>query len=92
MVDGQGFVELAPVAASFAGVVADPAGDGGQGVDLYQPFPGGAVVFLGHQRQVVADRFAGGAGVLAGGGSGLVDRLFCAPVAGVKLQRGAPST
>ena len=72
LVDGHRLVHGAPGAGVLTAAVADAAAHGGEGIlplDQLQSLP---VLALGRQLQIALHRDVGGAGGLAGGGTGVV--------------------
>ena len=65
-VNGDGVIHLTAVAGRFAGVIADPAMNGGQGVLFDQGLPGRLKTAGLRQREPGLDVFSGRAGVIAG--------------------------
>ena len=66
-VDGRGFIILAAVAGSLAGVETNPPADPGEGVFQDDFFPGSDVVLLPGQDHGRLHVFAGRTGFVAGG-------------------------
>ena len=66
-VDAHGAVELGPVAAGFAGVVADAAVNCREGIVAQNGFPGGAVLAGLGEIEPSLDVLAGGQAALQGG-------------------------
>jgi hypothetical protein len=71
--DGDGCIHIGPGAGRFAGVVADPAADAGEGVLAAEQFEGLLVFALGHQGDAALETGVGRAGGLAGGRSLFLD-------------------
>ena len=71
--DVDGLFDLAPHAGLLAGMVADPAADGREGVLLFDELEGFLVLARGDEGHIALDADVGGTGRLAGGGPEFVD-------------------
>ncbi|MNK95149.1 hypothetical protein D3C87_1153740 [compost metagenome] len=71
--DGDGIVHLGAVAGTLAGVIADPAMDGGQGVLFDQGLPGRLEAARFGEGKPGLDILTGRTGVIAGGQGRLPD-------------------